>query len=97
MEFAQIASDAYVKATDASLYTIGIEGVQWLQRALDLALTINDSERAQRIVRCMFDFYTGLSTRDKLAFGFSRSIRCMTRRGCSLLTRKHALSLIWRR
>ena len=56
-EFAQIATEAFLEATAASLYTMDIEGVQWLQRALDLALTINDKEKAQRTVKFMFEFY----------------------------------------
>lgn len=56
-EFAQIAIEAYVETTSASLYTIDIEGVQCLQRALDLSLTISDKERAQAVVKFMFEFY----------------------------------------
>jgi len=56
-EFVQIAIDAYVEATATNLYTIDIEGVQWLQRALDLSLAINDEERASHIVNVMFQFY----------------------------------------
>jgi hypothetical protein len=56
-EFAQIAIDAYVEATAASLYTIDIEGVKSLQRALDLSLAIHDKQRAQGTVKFMFEFY----------------------------------------
>jgi hypothetical protein len=56
-EFAQIAIDAYVEATAASLYTMDIEGVQWLKRSLDLALRINDKGRTQNIIKFMFEFY----------------------------------------
>ena len=56
-EFAQIAVEAYLEATSAGLYTIDIEGVQWLRRALDLSLAISDTQRAQSVVKLMFEFY----------------------------------------
>ena len=48
-ELAKIAIEAYVEAIAVSLYTIDIEGVRWLQRALDLSLTTSDKESARRV------------------------------------------------
>jgi hypothetical protein len=56
-EFARIAIDAYTEATDKKFFTPEIAGIQWLQRALDLAQSINDPERTKRVVEFMFVFY----------------------------------------
>jgi hypothetical protein len=56
-DYARIAIDAYMKATDDSFYPMEIVGIQWLGRALDLSLSINDSERISDVVDYMFAFY----------------------------------------
>jgi lysyl-tRNA synthetase class 1 len=56
-EYARIAIDSYVKAADGKLYPMEVFGVQWLGRALDLSLSINDSDRTKRVVEFMFEFY----------------------------------------
>jgi len=56
-EYAQIAIDAYVEATQKKLCTSNIEGVQWLNRALDLSLSLNDKNRKTQVVDAMFEFY----------------------------------------
>jgi lysyl-tRNA synthetase class 1 len=49
-EFARIAIDAYLEATDRNFFTPEVAGIQWLQRALDLAQSIHDPERTKRVV-----------------------------------------------
>ncbi|PYV69639.1 MAG: hypothetical protein DMG96_33480 [Acidobacteria bacterium] len=56
-EFAQIATDAYLQATQKRFYTTEIEAVHWLKRALSLALSIRDMERTKQVVTCIFEFY----------------------------------------
>jgi hypothetical protein len=56
-EYAQIAIDSYLAATDSKLYQMDVMGIQWLERALDLSRSINDEARTKRIVAYMFEFY----------------------------------------
>jgi len=56
-DFARIAIDSYLEAADRRFYTIEVSGIGWLGRALDIALSINDSDRAKRVVDFMFEFY----------------------------------------
>ncbi len=56
-EYARIAIDSYKKAADGKLYSMEICGIQWLRRALDLSLSINDPDRIKRVVEFMFEFY----------------------------------------
>lgn len=56
-EYARMAIDAYVEATQKALYPMDIEGVQWLQRALSLSLKIRDRHRKDKVVEFMFEFY----------------------------------------
>ena len=56
-EFARIAIDAYIEAVERSFHTIEIESIQWLERALDLARSINDHRRTRQVVEAMFKFY----------------------------------------
>jgi Domain of unknown function (DUF4209) len=56
-EFAQTAIDAYLEATDKKRYTMDIEAVGWLRRALDLSLSIGDQERSRQVAESMFAFY----------------------------------------
>lgn len=56
-DFARIASDSYREAADKKFYPIEIVGIQWLGRALDLSVSINDSDRTKRLVEFMFTFY----------------------------------------
>jgi hypothetical protein len=62
-EFAQIAIDAYVDATEKRHYKMDmdIEGVGWSRRALDLSLSLNDKERTQRVVAAIFGFYDAVA------------------------------------
>ncbi|HEX4067813.1 MAG TPA: DUF4209 domain-containing protein [Acidobacteriaceae bacterium] len=61
-QFAQIAIDAYVEATDRRRFTMHIEAVTWMRRALDLSLSLKDAERIARAVRAIFDFYDAVAT-----------------------------------
>jgi lysyl-tRNA synthetase class 1 len=56
-EFARIAIDSYQEAANGELYPMEVAGIQWLGRALDLALSINEADRIKRLVNFMFDFY----------------------------------------
>ena len=56
-ECARIAIDSYLKATDTKRYPIEVVGIQWLGRALDVSLSINDPDRTKRVVEFMFQFY----------------------------------------
>jgi hypothetical protein len=62
---AQIAIDAYIEATERHFYTMEIEPVKWLVRALHLARSIADKSRASAVVDAMFRFYEA-SLRPKL-------------------------------
>ena len=56
-DYARIAIDSYLKAADEKLYPMEIVGIQWLGRALDLSLSINDADHTRRVVEFMFEFY----------------------------------------
>ena len=56
-DYARIAIDSYLEATDKKFYPMEVVGIQWLERALDLALSIKDSDRIRRLVEFMFEFY----------------------------------------
>jgi Domain of unknown function (DUF4209) len=56
-DFARIAIDAYLEAADMKFYPIEMFGIGWLGRALDLALSVNDADRANGLVEFMFEFY----------------------------------------
>jgi len=56
-EYARLSIDSYLKAADEKLYPMEVIGIQWLGRALDLSLSINDSDRTKRVVEFMFEFY----------------------------------------
>ena len=47
VQFARKAVDAYLDAVSASLYKDPVQAAQSVQRALDLAFSINDAQRAQ--------------------------------------------------
>jgi Domain of unknown function (DUF4209) len=57
VQYARMASDAYLEATNRGLYPVEVEGIQWCGRALDIALGISDGERVGRIVEFMFELY----------------------------------------
>ena len=56
-DYARIAIDSYLKAADEKLYPMEIVGIQWLRRALDLSLSMNDVDRTKRVAEFMFEFY----------------------------------------
>jgi len=56
-QYAQIAVDAYIEATEKQLYTMDIEGFVWLRRALGLSLCIEDKVRQKRVVDSIFALY----------------------------------------
>jgi len=60
-EYAQIAIDAYLDATEKRRYKMDFEGVSWLRRTLDLSLSLNDQERTQRVVAAIFGFYDAVA------------------------------------
>jgi hypothetical protein len=64
-EFAEMAIDAYLVASRERLYTMEIEAVNWLQRALSLSLSIRDTERTKLVVACMFEFYDQVASPQK--------------------------------
>jgi hypothetical protein len=61
VEYAHIACDAYLESVKEQRYTMPIEGVRWVQRALDLSLSINDTTRTGNIVEFMFEFHDRIS------------------------------------
>jgi hypothetical protein len=60
-EFAQVAIDAYIGATEKALYSMSINGIQWLGRALDLSLSIRDEDRIRHVIESMFMLYDKVS------------------------------------
>lgn len=56
VQFAQIAIDSYIEATTQRCFTMEIEAVEWLRRALDLSLSLNDTVRSKRVVQTIFEF-----------------------------------------
>jgi len=50
-------ADTYLHATQKPLYTMEIEAVHWLKRALSVALSIRDMERTKQVVTCVFEFF----------------------------------------
>lgn len=56
-EYAHIAADAYVKSADEELYTMDIEGCQWLRRAFHISLSLRDSQRTTGTVEAVFRLY----------------------------------------
>ena len=54
---ARIAIDSYLEAVDKKFHPMEIVGIQWLGRALDLSLSINDSDRTKHVVEFLFEFY----------------------------------------
>ncbi|MFZ3264602.1 MAG: DUF4209 domain-containing protein [Terriglobales bacterium] len=56
-DYARTAIDSYLKAAEEKFYPMEVVGIQWLGRALDLSLSINDSERTKRVAEFMFEFY----------------------------------------
>src|SRR5579859_7602137 len=55
-DFARLASDSYLAATQNGLFTMDIEGVHWLRRALALSLKLGDNDRTKRIVDFIIEF-----------------------------------------
>lgn len=56
-DYARIAIDSYLEATDKKFYPMEVVGIQWLGRALDLSRLINDEAKIKRVVDFMFEFY----------------------------------------
>ncbi len=61
-QFAQNAIDAYIEATNQRRFTMEIEAVQWLRRALDLSLSLRDTARSKRIIQTILEFNDGVAT-----------------------------------
>jgi hypothetical protein len=60
-EFALIAADAYGESTKRRLYRTEMDGVEWLQRAFEISLSLGDKERAKQIIVVLFDFYDAVA------------------------------------
>lgn len=56
-QYAQVAIDAYITAAEQQFYTMDIEGLGWLRRALNLSLSIDDKERQRQVVNSIFALY----------------------------------------
>ena len=65
-EYGRTAIDGYVEAADRHFYPTELEGVQWLQRAFDLSLSIGDKDRRQRVVDFMFVFYDRIAAPQRI-------------------------------
>src|SRR5579872_7153110 len=57
VEFARIAIDSYLEGVQHDLCSREIEAIRWLDRALDLSRSINDTERTNLVVQQFFSFY----------------------------------------
>jgi hypothetical protein len=68
-EYALIAIDAYIDATEKSYYTIEIEAAGWLKRALNLALSVGDKDRQRRAVDAIFALYDRVAVADPHLIG----------------------------
>lgn len=55
-EYAQMAMAAYLDATSKHLYTMEIQGVWWLNRALSLSLKLRDERATQQVVASILEF-----------------------------------------
>lgn len=60
-EYAQVAIDAYMEATQKRLCSTELAGAHWLNRALSLALSINDRQRTSQVVTAIFAFYDAIA------------------------------------
>lgn len=56
-EFALLAIDSYIEATNKRLFKMEMEGVGWLRRALHLALIFKDENRIKATIAALFAFY----------------------------------------
>ncbi len=56
VSFAKIAIDAYIEAAELS-YKLVVQPIHYIERALELALSIGDEERIRRVVDAMFDLH----------------------------------------
>lgn len=54
---ARMAIDSYIEAAEKKFYPVEVTGIDWLERALDLSVSIHDSGRTRRVVDFMFEFY----------------------------------------
>jgi lysyl-tRNA synthetase class 1 len=64
VDYARIAIDSYLAAADQGLYAMEVCGIQWVGRALDLSVSIDDTERIKRVVEFMFEFYGRVAKRE---------------------------------
>ena len=56
VSFARIAIDAYIEAAKLS-YKHAVQPIHYIERAMELAISIGDEQRTQRVVDAMFDLY----------------------------------------
>jgi uncharacterized protein DUF4209 len=56
-KYARMAVDSYLEATDRKFYTMEVNGIDWLGRALDLSRSLSDPHRIKSVVNFMFEFY----------------------------------------
>lgn len=56
VSFARIAIDAYIEAAKLS-YKHVVQPIHYIERAMELAISIGDEQRTQRVVDAMFDLY----------------------------------------
>jgi hypothetical protein len=57
IRFARTAIDFYLQAADEGLFSASIYGIQYLTRALQLAISINDTARIDSVRDAMFRFF----------------------------------------
>ncbi len=57
VDFARLAIAAYLKAVDERLYKHVVDGMRWLERALNLSMTLKDSASILQAVSAIFSFY----------------------------------------
>lgn len=56
-EYALLAIDGYIDATDRRFYEDETEAIQWVVRALHLARSVRDDNRVKKVIDTMFAFY----------------------------------------
>jgi len=55
--FARTAIDSYLQAADCGLFKLSVYGIDYLTRALQLAISISDTPRIESVRDAMFSFF----------------------------------------
>lgn len=66
IKFGHAAVDAYVETTRRHLYSDSTDGINYLIRALKLAISINDERRIEVVRDAMFDLFNTIAAPEKM-------------------------------